>query len=655
MPKTLRFLIAFLLIAFPALSQVPNPTLWTTDGQVFTTAIDKNTMYLGGNFNYIGYHTGSGLRVTAGEGDLITGKLPTLDVNVNASQPDGKGGFYLSGNFKIGGQDFTFLHVGADGQVDANWKPDFRITYIGAFRLEGSTLYAAGMHTDESGHNLNFIAALDWSTGKTLWRHVLPGGGGLETTLAVNGNRVYVGGGFQNAQVDGQTRSYLFSLEAGTGKMTSWNPAPGGPVVTIDALDNTVYVGGQFHYMSGQVRLNLAALDANTGLLHDWNPGLMYKEITPTSQSSSPGSVHKLIASRTEIIVGGGFNWIGGEYRNNLASVDRATGKATAWNPDVTRTVDGKNLQSGSVRIMSLAENQLYLYGDFNTVNGQSRNGFAAVDTRTGAATAWNPKKVDDKAYNQFVSVYTLCASGNEVFIGGSFNCFTMLPRKNLAAIDMATDQLTAWSPAPDGYVSGMAIANKTLLVQGSFRQINGQARALLAGLDLVTGAVNPWNIRLTTEYDAFPRSASIITAYDNTFYVSGDFTQVNGLSRKYLCAIDAGTGSVTAWNPVVDASITSLSISENKLYLFGSFTTINGQSRPRLGSVDVQSGRVTPWNPSLGSVPIRSIVAYKDLVYVAGEFSTIGNADRRFVAAVSTITGRVTSWNPDPDRIVHA
>jgi hypothetical protein len=52
-----------------------------------------------------------------------------------------------------------------------------------------------------------------------------------------------------------------------TGLLTTWNPNANGPVRTIVASGDKIYVGGDFTMINGQPRNSLAVLDPETGEL----------------------------------------------------------------------------------------------------------------------------------------------------------------------------------------------------------------------------------------------------------------------------------------------------------------------------------------------------------------------------------------------------
>jgi hypothetical protein len=98
--------------------------------------------------------------------------------------------------------------------------------------------------------------------------------------------------------------------------------------------DGVVYVGGYFDQVGGQSRDNLAAIDASTGAPLPWNPGAG-GYIGPYFDPY----VSSLLADGQTLFVGGLFSEVGGETRHNLAALDVATGAALDWDPGASTGV----------------------------------------------------------------------------------------------------------------------------------------------------------------------------------------------------------------------------------------------------------------------------------------------------------------------------
>jgi outer membrane protein assembly factor BamB len=68
------------------------------------------------------------------------------------------------------------------------------------------------------------------------------------------------------------------------------------------------------------------------------------------------------------------FTTIGGEPRNRLAAIDKATGELTAWNPNA----------DGLVRSIVVSDGKVFVGGEFTRIGGRSRAMFAVIDPETG-------------------------------------------------------------------------------------------------------------------------------------------------------------------------------------------------------------------------------------------------------------------------------
>lgn len=133
-----------------------------------------------------------------------------------------------------------------------------------------------------------------------------------------------------------------------------------------------------------------------------------------------------------------------------------------------------------------------YLGGEFTKmVRGGSsayRGYLAAIDSKTGGLTSWNPKA------NKKVFAMELSADGRSVYVGGDITSIGGKWVSKLAKIDLATGQLDrTFRPAVKGRVLGLALHGDRLYVGGDFLSVDGQPRPKLAAVDPITGAILPW------------------------------------------------------------------------------------------------------------------------------------------------------------------
>jgi hypothetical protein len=320
----------------------------------------------------------------------------------------------------------TLAHIFADGAVDPSWAPsaDGPVT---ALALENQMLYVGGNFLTVNGVERWRLAAVDRTTSQlTAWNPRL-GSANLVNTLISSGGLVYVGGVFDlvNAAVDstglhGEARRNLAAVDGTTGVAAAWNPNVfDGEVKALAISGSVAYVGGSFEQVGlvGQeaIRLDLAAFDVASGLATPWNP---------SARGVAGDAVSALQLSDGSVYVGGRFDQIGGQPRQNLAALDRVTGAATAWNLPANDAVltlidDGR---------------RIYVGGLFTTVGGQSRGRLAAVDKTTGLLAAWNPDANG--------AVRSIAVSGGKVFVVGEFTTINGQARTRLAVLDPDTGRV---------------------------------------------------------------------------------------------------------------------------------------------------------------------------------------------------------------------
>jgi hypothetical protein len=264
------------------------------------------------------------------------------------------------------------------------------------------------------------------------------------------------------------------------------------------ATDSAVYLAGGFSRVNGETRRGLAALDLHAGRLLPWDPAAQ------PADSCCDGPI---AAAGSTIYVAGGFREIGGQPRQNLAAIDAATGRATAWNPQ----------PDDSVNVITPAGPLVYVGGDFSRVAGVPRGRVAAIDAATGQATPWDPRAND--------TVRAIAAVGQTVYVAGDFSRIGGAERNGLAAVDAVTGKATAWNPEPlysrepdRNSVGLLAMVGSTVIVGGDFfDRIHGVARDRLAAIDAVTGEVLPWQPSLS-----YLGIVSALLPVGATLYVGG-------------------------------------------------------------------------------------------------------------------------------------
>lgn len=654
--------------------------MWETDGFVTSLATSGRTVYLGGDFTYVGPRTG-GLVGTDPTTGAVLPTFPSIPgARVVASVPDGAGGWYVAGEFASYGAASSqgLRHIRADLSLDP-WTPD--IGAVDVLALSSTTLYVGGRFSFANGEARERAAAFDVSTGQlTAWNpdpYMGYPGEGMVMSLAVSGSNVYIGGWFDHC--GGESRQGVAAVDATTGLATAWNPnaSENGTFSRIIPHGTTVYLGGSFESIGGEEHRNLVEVEAVSGLATSWDPqagdgevlalasdgstlyvGGYFENLAgeprprigafdmasgllkPWNPEASDG-VRTLSVSGSVVYVGGDFKTIGGQSRRGMAALDASTGLATAWDPYPA---------SGALTIEA-GENAILVGGDFNSIGGVSRNYFAAIDSATGRVTDWDPGI--NAAGAPWGTKVAISESGTTVYIGGPFTIAGGQPRAGLAEIDAVTGLATAWTPPPVGWTEGFLIINKivaagsAVYVAGAFSSMDGSPRTELAALDAATGALLPWNPAPESDYSVW---VSTLAKQGTTLYVGGHFSRMAGQPRSGAAAFDVVTGALTAWHPDIDGYVYAIASSGPTVYVGGGFTRVSGQSRSNLAAMDAASGLATDWTADMNG-PVSSIALGRERIFVAGSCTPVGGEPwgPRDLVAFDRRTGGLTQWAPLP------
>ena len=597
---------------------------YVTNGPVHAIATTPTTTYIGGQFTEVGPRTGPGVGIDATSGKSVD--LPEVSggyASVDAVARDDSGGFFIGGNFThVGGIARNNLaHIRADGSVDPGFAPN-PDNAVYALVVSGSTLYVGGHFLSIGGQSSAYIAAIDVTTGRVTGWDPKPNDQVFD--LAVSGSTVYAGGWFNS--IGGQSRNGIAAIDAATGKATGWDPKPSGVGLTISALavaGPTVYVGGYFSSIGGQSRNGIAAIDAATGKATGWDPNPTYDDSTP--------AVSAIAVSGSTVYLGGLFRSIGGEARDNIAAIDAATGKATAWDPDPSLV----GTFVGTVGTLAVSGSTVYVGGDFDSIGGERRNHIAAIDATSGKATAWDP--------NADGLVGALAVSGSRIYAGGFFRSIGGEARDDIAAIDAATGKVTSWAPEADPYstsVTALAVPGSTVYVGGEFSSVGGQVRNNIAAIDAVTGQATDWDPNVGGQ-------VSTLAVAGSTVYAGGSFRSIGTEGRNDIAAIDAATGKATRWDPNADGRVSALTVSGPTVYAGGDFSTIGGQSRNGIAAVDAETGKAMGWDPHPNAgARVSALAVSGRTVYAGGTFNSIGESGNN-LAGIDAVTGKARPWFP--------
>ena len=179
----------------------------------------------------------------------------------------------------------------------------------------------------------------------------------------------------------------------------------------------------------------------------------------------------------------------------------------------------------------------------------------------------------------------------------------TVLNRKQIFASTRPVTSSTTSTPCPPETRSSTSSPQETATTSSSAASSptsNGLPRtARVFKISVHTGVVDK-----TFKSPGINNRVKTLQLFGNTLYIGGYFTQVNGVPRTYLAALDATTGADTGlinltfsglWNGG-KGRIEEMTMRPDgsQLVVIGNFTSVNGQSRPQIAMVDVGNGPAT-------------------------------------------------------------
>lgn len=150
---------------------------WQPNGTVNSIVKDGNTVYLGGNFTYIGPDEPYGAAINTSTG---TPDFTYLNPNgtVNAAIPDGAGGWYIGGDFtQVGGQPRSRIaQLNSSGQLTAFGANQGFNGSVNSLLLNNGTLYVGGFFNSHGTVSNGHGVALDNGNGVPDLAYLTPNG-----------------------------------------------------------------------------------------------------------------------------------------------------------------------------------------------------------------------------------------------------------------------------------------------------------------------------------------------------------------------------------------------------------------------------------------------------------------------------------------------
>ena len=242
-----------------------------------------------------------------------------------------------------------------------------------------------------------------------------------------------------------------------------------------------------------------------------------------TSDRSGTGNVNEMNTYVQAITQVGDTVFTGGDfaYLESAAGAHVDQSYLAGFNVNTGELVQTfKPKFNGQIKSLeALPNNKLAVGGEFTEVNGEKVPGFAVLDPATGQLDRELNLQVENNVSGSALSVKTLQAQGDYLYLGGTFTHLKSsgTPNKvysrNAARVKISTNQVDrTWTPRFNGTVNGMSASadNSEVFAAGYFTEMNDQRAFRVARILDSAKKVGTWEVTPSYLPDAQTRARRV-------------------------------------------------------------------------------------------------------------------------------------------------
>jgi trimeric autotransporter adhesin len=522
----------------------------------FINALSKsgNTLYFGGYFQSVNGTARSSAAAINLTNNTLTSWNPTVDVNgyINVLTVSGST-VYAGGAFSnIGGQARTYIAaLDATTGLATSWNVTVTgnsLAEVNCILVHAGVVYFGGYfdNVNSAAPSRRYFAAVNATTGALDAFNPRPDG--RVRTMLFDGPMLYLAGGFD--QVLNTERFRVARIELATSTLTPFeliflsnansNFFGFDQVNAIGIDGNKLFIGGTFTLVNGAQQPHLAEVDKITGVLEP-------------SDKKIYGEVNTMLINGGNIFVGGYVIGHLGTSVDGIALLDEDTGTGkNGWIENIPPPPTGEYYTSYDFHFQN---GMLYYY--LNISDGTTYLGAVENDDAIWLATIDHP--ISGWAFSDN-ALYLADEGSNTMTINGQ-------TRNRFAALDLETGALLPFTinfplALSDYIITSMAAQNNVLYVAGEFSfTANGEARNSFTAFDATTGVLLPWNPQIDDLADAYEPSIGAVT--NSHIYLLG-----NAIVRR----VHPVTAVADDWEPAVEG-LGSIAVQNNSVFVGGGFS----------------------------------------------------------------------------------
>ncbi len=565
-----------------------------------------------------------------------------------------------------------FAPLQAQAASSTSWDPQFspRGTSwrVRALAVDGDSVYVGGGFVAAGDIMADYVTRWDSSTGE--WSPVGEFHSAVEALL-FSGGYLYAGGEYFLSRWDPSTQTWT---DLGN---------PDGTVRAITVLGDYVYIGGYFTDVDGVPVSSVAR----------WNK-------TSQTWGAVGSGVDKVVYA---LAAGDGLLYLGGVFDS---AGGMAAGKMASWNPGsgAWATLNG-GATGGEVNTLAYYAGMLYAGGWITETGGVTVTNVARWDggqwhamgdNLTGsvyglsagsqgvfATTSLEYDVSDPEPFNMgvkwdggngkwvrlgegldcvdhysYCDTYAVAAANGKLYFGGDFNLAGDQTALHVAAYNLNPG---AWFPLYNGpYGQGVDGEVLSIVVKGSDVYIGGWFQRVGG---IAANHIARWDSQTHTWHalgEGTNWGVYALALMGNDLYVGGRFGQAGGVDTSYLARYDTLLGTWHAVGPGTDPGpndwVEALAVDGSKLYVGGYFTAIRD-----VGASDhiaVWDAVAQDWALVAGTDihgAVFAILPLADNVYVGGMFYQNSGSTYEHIARWHLPTGTWHAMDFGLDGDVHS
>jgi len=626
-------------------------------GKIYAIAPDSSGgVLIAGDFNSIGGTTRNNIAKLDGQGNLVAfGTTNGVNGPIRALLVQSDGKILIGGEFTaVDGQGRNRIaRLNSNGSLDTTFSPGTGVNGTvfaiasAANQFSGSTeIIIGGDFTSYNGVNRGRVAQLNSSGTLNSASFNSSGANGTVYTILNYSDYIYLGGAFTSFNEITKNRLVRFrnygsslnldtSFNAGTG--------PNGPVFCISAIPSlfnstlSILVGGAFTEFDGYIRGNIAAISVSSFSYPSGSLDLLF-DVWADGQVTSIANANSQLyySSSVTMYIAGDFQIVNGVQRKRLAQIVLSASSSYSMTTNLQGNVlAGFNPEPGvDAKIATVSpqsDSRIYVGGEFSSIRGVNCEPIARLMGNYGTNLPTPPNEVAAKAVGSRDVIVTFSGATNA----------------NSYLIERSPDSnsWTQFAASSSPFIDKNLNSNQTYSYR--IRAINYNGQSIYSPVASCTTDAVQWAgpgaalQEASTNLIVNGSIKEFILQPDDKIVIVGSFSQVNGLSRKYVARLNPNLTTDSSFNVGTgfNSSVKCVGLQpDGKLVLSGYFSRYNETAVRYIVRLNQDGSLDTTFDPGLGpDSPAETIAVQSDgKILIGGSFNTFDGLSQERVARLN-------------------